>query len=105
MKFILFTLTALLATLLQGCATTVSTASSEEDGRPMITHSVYGMDCPGCHGGLEKNLEKIPGVADAAANWKQQTVTLYLASSDSVTYDQIKQAVENSNFTLGEVVP
>ena len=67
MKFILFTLTALLATLLQGCATTVSTASSEEDGRPMITHSVYGMDCPGCHGGLEKNLEKIPGVADAAA--------------------------------------
>lgn len=60
------------------------------------------MDCPGRHGGVEKNLMKIPGVIDAAANWKEQEVTLFVALGQTVDPADIERAVRDSNFTLGE---
>ena len=100
MKYTAYTLLMALAFMVQGCTTPTPEAAPE--GSTELSYTVYGMDCPGCHGGLEKNLEKIPGVTDALANWKQQTVTLRLTESSDVTNEQIKQAVQDSNFTLDD---
>jgi copper chaperone CopZ len=86
--------------LAAGCSTArgpVTTGKATETA----TYTVYGMDCPGCHGGVEKNLKKIPGVIDARANWKQKTVTLMLDPEQRVDDEAVKEAVEDSNFTLG----
>lgn len=69
-----------------------------------ITYRVYGMDCPGCHGGVEKNLEKVPGVVAASANWKAKTITITAASDRGVARSEIEKAVKDSNFTLGQRV-
>ena len=92
------------AAFITGCETTSQTPAELASVQPEQVYKVYGMDCPGCHGGLEKNLEKIAGVTDAVANWKEQTVKLYLDDAAAVTRQQINQAVEDSNFTLGEQV-
>ena len=63
-------------------------------------YEVFGMDCPGCHGGLEKLVKKIPSVQEAKANWvkKQLIVTLHPEANDEDIYDAIKLA----NFTVGK---
>lgn len=104
MKYALPTLTLVALGFLAGCSTSKTSRISEDHPRNTITYEVYGMDCPGCHGGLEKNLEKIPGVLDASANWKQQRVTLIVDEPALVSAEQITQAVEDSNFTLGKKI-
>ena len=104
MKHTLYLVLSALTAGLLGCSTPAPAPGTATASHAEISYIVYGMDCPGCHGGLEKNLEKIPGVMDASANWKQQTVSLRLAESDTVTAEQVKQAVEDSNFTLGQPV-
>ncbi len=73
--------------------------SMEESGTRV--YEVFGMDCPGCHGGLEKLVKKIPSVQKAEANWlkKQLVVTVHpeVELNDEDIYDAIKRA----NFTLG----
>ncbi|NQU39538.1 MAG: heavy-metal-associated domain-containing protein [Lentisphaerae bacterium] len=91
----------LLVAGLTGCATAPPTVSAG-DTADTITYEVYGMDCPGCHGGVEKNLKKIPGVADAAANWKEKTIVLTLAPDEEVSHAAVEQAVKDSNFSLGK---
>ena len=87
---------------LAGCKTTPDATAGTPATGADIVYKTYGMDCPGCHGGLEKNLEKIPGVTDAVANWKEQTVQIFLAGEGQVAEEDIARAVAESNFTLGE---
>ena len=87
-----------------GCSTPVPQVNQPNPSKNAVTYEVYGMDCPGCHGGLEKNLEKIPRVLAASANWKQQRDTLSLEEEATVSPEQITQAVEDSNFTLGKKI-
>jgi copper chaperone CopZ len=91
-----------MSALLAGCSTPTAETEQKEFSSHAVTYEVYGMDCPGCHGGLEKNLKKIPGVLEATANWKQKRVTLSLDEAADVPEDQIVRAVEDSNFTLGK---
>jgi hypothetical protein len=45
-----------------GCATSQqSTTALSEDGSEIRVYEVFGMNCPGCHGGLEKLVKKIRG--------------------------------------------
>jgi copper chaperone CopZ len=99
---IVFILTLAIVPLI-GC-TTSQQARNPQSGGEQVTYVVYGMDCPGCHGGVEKNLKKIPGIVDASANWKQKTVTLMLAPDEPVDDSVLKKAVTDCNFTLGEKV-
>jgi len=99
-KYAITILTIAAAGLITGCATSRPLAQ-EDHSSDEVVYEVFGMDCPGCHGGVEKNLVKLSGVVAASANWKQKTVTLHVAEGAAVEDAQIKQAVEDSNFTLG----
>ena len=92
----------LVAGVLFGGCRSVEPAMQPDVAGQQITYAVYGMDCPGCHGGVEKNLMKVPGVIGASANWKQQTVTVTVAPNQQIDDAAIEKAVKDSNFTLGE---
>ena len=92
----------LFAGVLSGGCRSVQPAMQPDVTGQQITYEVYGMDCPGCHGGVEKNLMKVPGVVAASANWKQKTVTVTVAPDQQVDDAAIEKAVKDSNFTLGE---
>lgn len=100
MRYIRLSLTMVAYALVIGCVTSGPTEHTGQMHTKAV-YEVYGMDCPGCHGGLEKNLTKIPGVSGATANWKQKTVAVRVEEGASVEDAQIKKAVEDSNFTLG----
>jgi copper chaperone CopZ len=87
---------------MSGCSTN-STLSTGTDLQT-VTYQVFGMDCPGCHGGLEKNIRKISGVAFARANWKGQTVTIGMKAGENVAETDIAEAIRRSNFTMGKKV-
>ena len=85
---------------ISGCASKqASTLTRDTD---VLTYEVFGMDCPGCHGGLEKNLLKIPGVLGATANWKTNRVTIEVKEGITVSEADIEHAISISNFTMGK---
>jgi len=83
--------------------TTNKTLASDPNVKT-VTYQVFGMDCPGCHGGLEKNLRKILGVVVVEANWKAQTVKIGVAPGKTVAEADISAAIKASNFTMGKKV-
>ncbi len=82
-----------------GCA---STGTPNPEQGSVAVYEVLGMDCPACHGGLEKNLRKVPGVVDAKANWKEKKVTIRHAEGHSLDSAEVEAAVKSSNFTPGK---
>ena len=96
--------TILLSGVILGGCTTARPSGRSDVPTHQVTHTVYGMDCPGCHGGVEKNLEKIDGVVEASANWSKKTVTITLTDDSQVAPAEIEKAVTDSNFSLGEPV-
>lgn len=73
-----------------------------EKGTFLKTYEVFGMDCPGCHGGVEKLVNKIPGVIASQANWKEKKLVVKVSQADQVTDEEICDAVKKANFTCGE---
>lgn len=63
---------------------------------------VFGMDCPGCHGGLENLAREIEGVRTARASWTEKKLTLGLEAGVEVSDAAVRAAVERANFTIGE---
>ena len=98
-KLVITVVSALSLVYLTGCAT--GRAPSPDVDTESMTYEVFGMDCPGCHGGLEKNLRNVFGVADASANWKEKKVTIYLEKGRSADLAEIETAIKNSNFSAG----
>lgn len=86
-----------------GCATgkTITHGVARQDIETRV-YEVFGMDCPGCHGGLVKLVKKIPGVESAQANWKTKQLTVNLHRNVSVDDGAIFDAVRRSNFTPGK---
>ena len=86
-----------------GCATdkTIVHAVAKQDIETRV-YEVFGMDCPGCHGGLVKLVKKIPGVESAQANWKTKRLKVYLHKNASVRDDAVFDAIRRSNFTPGK---
>ena len=99
-KLILMLISACIMICVSECAT--QRASSPDKNIQTVTYEVFGMDCPGCHGGLEKNLCKIPGVVKATANWKMKRVTISVKAGETVTDADIEDAIKKSNFTMGK---
>jgi copper chaperone CopZ len=90
--------------LTAGCATadrTVSTEPGETDLEVRV-YEVFGMDCPGCHGGLEKLVLRVPGVESAEANWEQKKLTVTVSSRVDLDDEAVHEAIREANFTPGE---
>ena len=65
-----------------------------------LTYTVYGMDCPGCEGGLEKQVNKIPYVKYSKANWIKQELKIVVENDSIVDINELEMRVKKANFTL-----
>lgn len=75
---------------------------AEEAGTEIRVYEVFGMDCPGCHGGLENLVNKLPGVITSQANWKDQRLTIKLVLGAQLSEEEISVAIKQANFTPGK---
>ena len=64
-------------------------------------YEVFGMNCPGCHGGLEKLINKIPAVQDSKANWLQKQLVVTVRPEAELKDEDIYDAIKRANFTPG----
>ncbi|NQU66872.1 MAG: heavy-metal-associated domain-containing protein [Candidatus Marinimicrobia bacterium] len=99
-----FRLMILLAVLAMGCSHNTPSAIPEEwkaSGEIRI-YEVFGMDCPGCHGGLENQLTALDGVDGAKADWVQKQVTVWVSQGNLIGDEDIHEAIKRANFTPGD---
>lgn len=84
--------------------TTTKQVSSEQSSSRFqtdtLTYTVYGMDCPGCEGGLEKQVNKIPSVKYSKANWVKQELIIVVKQDSVLNTDELEKRVKKANFTL-----
>lgn len=78
-----------------------SVATTGEAAKPdTLMYTVYGMDCPGCEGGLEKQVNKIPSVKSSNANWKRQELAVIVRKDSVLNIEELNRRVKKANFTL-----
>ena len=65
-----------------------------------LVFSVYGMDCPGCEVGLEKQVNKIESIRFSDANWRKQELKIVLVRDSSLNASELEMRVKKANFTL-----
>lgn len=65
-----------------------------------LLFTVYGMDCPGCEGGLEKQLYKIPAIKYCKANWIKQELKIVLKKDSTLNIGDLDRRIRKANFTL-----
>ena len=65
-------------------------------------YEVFGMDCPGCHGGLEKLVKKIAVVKHTEANWEKKQLVVIIQSGAQLNDEDIYDAIQRANFTVGK---
>ncbi|NIP43012.1 MAG: hypothetical protein GWO41_00390 [candidate division Zixibacteria bacterium] len=90
-------------TILVACSSNQQNISdiSHDEGEVRV-YQVYGMDCPGCHGGLENLVNKVPGVKNSQANWEKQSLQVVLDPENEIDDQSIYEAIRKANFTPGE---
>jgi cation transport ATPase len=79
--------------------TTYSQSQSNSKG-DTLSFIVYGMDCPGCEGGLEKQVNKIPSVEISKANWVKQELKVVVKQDSTLDLAELEKRVKKANFTL-----
>ena len=86
-----------------GCSTTEqSTTAAVVDGSEIRVYEVFGMDCPGCQGAVEKLVKKIPTVQDAKANWQKKELVVSVRPGSELDDKDIYDATRRANFTPGK---
>jgi copper chaperone CopZ len=83
-------------------AKTLDVAAKAVDGLETREYEIFGMDCPGCHGGLEKLIKKIPAIQDAQANWVKKQVIVTVNADAKLSDEDVYDAIKRSNFTVGK---
>lgn len=96
------TLLLTLAIIGSGCGGGKGFTLTEEPGTEIRIYEVFGMDCPGCHGGVEKLVNRVEGVVTSVANWTTKQIAVKVRLADSVTDETIFEAIKNANFTPGK---
>src|SRR6056297_600956 len=71
-------------------------------GQDTLIFSVYGMDCPGCERGLEKQIDKIPAVSGSKASWVNQRLKVVVKKDSVLNQEDVAFRVKKANFTLAE---
>jgi len=64
-----------------------------------LVFSVYGMDCPGCEIGLEKQVNKISSVRFSDADWLKQELRIVLVQDSTLNSSELEKRVKKANFT------
>ena len=86
-----------------GCDTPGQNSSKESgQGHETRVYEVFGMDCPGCHGGLEKLADKVPAVQESQANWVEKKLTIRVRPGVELNDEDIYDAMRRANFTPGK---
>ncbi len=78
----------------------LATKSMEESETRV--YEVFGMDCPGCHGGLEKLVKKISAVQEAKANWVKKQLVVMVRPEVELNDEDIYDAIRRANLTPGK---
>jgi hypothetical protein len=76
-------------------------AELNQDSETWI-YEVFGMDCPGCHGGLENLLMKNSAILSAEADWVNKKVTLRVRTGSDLSDSEVFDAIKRANFTPGK---
>lgn len=85
-----------------GCASTKQIRSDSGGDYEIRIYEAYGMDCPGCHDGVEKLLNKVPGVKNSEADWEKAEIEVLVNHGSDLTDEVIFEAVKKANFTPGK---
>jgi copper chaperone CopZ len=102
-KYKVFTVVLFLLIALIGCSNTISDVGSLPSGEyETRVYEVFGMGCPGCHGGVEKLIAKIPEVEKAEANWQEKQVAVVIQAEAQLDDQQVWDAIRRANFTPGK---
>ena len=99
--FLLLILPALLICGIGCTAANQEPATKSMEKSEIRVYEVFGMDCPGCHGGLEKLVKKIPAVQKAEANWVKKQLTVAVQPGTELNDEDIYDAIRRANFTPG----
>jgi len=65
-----------------------------------LIFTVYGMDCPGCEVGLEKQVNKIESIRFSDADWLKQELRVVLVQDSTLNASELEKRVKKANFTL-----
>ena len=88
---------------LDGCGSNrIDFESLVSQGDEVRVYEIFGMDCPGCHGGVENLIDKIPGVKASKANWEKQQLKVIITANAEVSDEDIFKAIKQANFTPGK---
>ena len=101
--YVLLMVLSLVLLSIFGCATGRKDAPLEPaDGFEVRIYDVFGMDCPGCHGGLEKLVNALPDVEKSEANWKEKRLVVTLKPDAELRDEEVIDAIRRANLTPGE---
>ncbi len=110
-KMKIFLIVFVFALLMTGCSSAVQKVETKPESNDVKqqkaeyikkVYIVLGMDCPGCHSGLEKLVKQIPGVVKAVANWEKKQLTVYLKPGHKLNDQDVFDAIKKANFTPGK---
>ncbi len=104
MRYVFFLLVLLTLFLSgTGCNSTEQDFAIESMEKSEIrVYEVFGMNCPGCHGGLEKLVKKISAVQGAEANWQKKQLVVTMRPEAELNDEDIYDAIRRANFTPGK---
>lgn len=83
------------------------TDTTEQDSAKqvrVVSYQVFGMDCPGCQSALEKQVNKIDGVAGSKASFKKKLVEIEFKPDANVSDKEIEKRIKKANFTPGKKI-
>ena len=101
-------LIAILLSLMISTSSNAQNRTQEDTEKPIqqniqsdtLVYTVYGMDCPGCEVGLEKQVNKIQSIQFTDANWLKQEIRIVLVQDSTLNVNELEKRVKKANFTL-----
>ena len=89
--------------MITGCTSKHAKAPEiPDDDREVRIYEIFVMDCPGCHGGVENLVLKIPAVLSAQADWKEQRLVVVVKPGSQLDDELVYDAIRRANFTQGK---
>jgi copper chaperone CopZ len=82
----------------------LQTSSGEKADQDTVVYEVFGMDCPGCHSAIEKQLNKSKAIYSSKADWVKQEVMIVLEKDSVLNESEVFDLIEKANFTPGKKV-
>ena len=88
-----------IAFLLMGGLLAGLSSAALADGLVQVKQTIFGMDCAPCAWGIQKGLEKLPGVVHAKVSLNDGQAVIQLAPDNAVTLAEIQTVIRHGGFT------